>query len=87
MTEDVLVSVSSVLVWCCWVGGVKYLPRSVRVGESPRSTFFPSPPRVSMLQPRLVPAFFGCETSGIYMYLPDLTCINRALFQSPNYIT
>lgn len=55
-----------------------YVPRSVRVGEAPRSTFFPPPPRVSMLQPRLVPAFFGCETSGIY-----LTCINRALFPVP----
>lgn len=39
-----------------------------------------------MLQPRLVPAFFGCETSGTYLhvpYLPDLTCINRALFPVP----
>lgn len=86
MTEDVLVSVPSVLVWCCWVGGVMYL-EECEEGESPRSTFFPPPPRVSMLQPRLVPAFFGCETSGIYMYLPDLTCINRALFPVPRLHT
>lgn len=43
-----------------------------------------------MLQPRLVPAFFGCETSGTYLhvpYLPDLTCINRALFPVPQLHT
>lgn len=87
MTEDVLVSVPSVLVWCCWVGGVMYL-EECEEGEPPRSTFFPPPPRVSMLQPRLVPAFFGCETSQVSTctYL-TLHVLIGPFFQSPNYIT
>lgn len=87
MTEDVLVSVPSVLVWCCWVGGVMYLPRRVR-GRVTSLHFLPSPsPRLDAPAPPCARIFWLRDVSGIYMYLPDLTCINRALFQSPNYIT
>lgn len=82
MTEDVLVSVPSVLVWCCWVGGVTWtVPGSVK-RESHLAPLSSLPlPASRCSSPALCPHFLVARRQ-----VSTLHVLIGPFFQSPNYL-